>query len=245
MNTSPLHDYLSEQLKSAESRLPHIHVDGDTEALHQYRVALRRSRSVIRLYCGKGHAMEAIIKPLLRSTNALREIDVFIQGVDPNDYPKVFSALHDERNALYERQWCADTVRTHLNTLHRLREDLKSSSLAFAPATLVATAHSALNAASGARKALKRQSAPAKIHKTRIRYKEARYAMEFLHQSHLDTVVDEIKKCKRILNRYGAIQDAWNQLEFLKAFCNHHRTKECRRLLQARKNELAQMRQRV
>lgn len=235
METLLLHAYLSKQLKRAESLLPQIHSGSDFEKLHQYRVSLRRARSVIKVYLKQSDAFEEILKSLLKPTNALREIDVLVTGIDGVRYPLLLSDLKQYRSGLYRQQWGAETIQTAKSILHRLLADLDTLECSLPDAQFIKIGLKRYEQAIALQKGLSRKSSAKKIHKVRIRCKQARYALEFIEESGLQKVGKQIKKCKRILDRFGDIQDTANQLKLLKDFCKNHSTSECRSLYKERK----------
>jgi len=235
MKSMLLPTYLLNHIQDAEALLPQIHSGSDAENLHQYRVSLRRARSVIKVYLNESRDFEEALKFLLKSTNELREIDVLVMGIDAVRYPQLFSDLAPYRNALYQKQWGSETVQTHQNTLHRLIAELDTLQYVLSDKTLVKIALKQYEEAIALKKELSRKSSAKKIHKVRIRCKLARYALEFIEESSLKEVGKKIKKCKKILNHFGAIQDTANQLALLKDFCKSHASIECRALYKERK----------
>lgn len=124
MKILSLHTYLLTKLTNAESLLPKIDSGSDSENLHHYRVSLRRARSVIKVYLKQSDHFEEALKSLLKSTNALREIDVLVMGIDGVRFPLLLSDLKQYRNGLYHKHWDAETVRVQEKTLHRLIAEL-------------------------------------------------------------------------------------------------------------------------
>lgn len=217
--------------------LGHIAPDADPEHLHDFRVALRRSRSLTRLVAGRKNPFESRIKPILKSTNALREIDVMLGGIDTADYPALSQKLAAVRAERYRTIWteahrkhCRRTLTRLLQRVHKL--DRKDDE------TVTALGLEAYARASRARKTLSRQTQSSRVHKVRILHKEARYALEFLHESGLHPAAKKIARCKKLLNHYGAIQDAADQLELLKHFCKEHTVQGCETLLESRREAL-------
>ncbi len=243
MKSTLLPTYLLKHLQNAESLLPQIHSGSDPENLHHYRVSLRRARSLIKVYLKKSHDFEEALKPLLKSTNKLREIDVLVMGIDGVRYPQLLSDLKQYRNALYQQQWDSETLQTHQNTLHRLIAELNMLQYVLSDKVLVDIALMHYEEAIALKKELSRKSSAKKIHKVRIRCKLARYTLEFIEESSLKEVGKKIKKCKKILNHFGKIQDTANQLALLKDFCKNHASTECRLLYKERKKAFKKLKE--
>ena len=235
MDTVLLYSYLLVELKKAKVLLAQIHCDNDPENLHQYRVAVRRVQSLIRTYIEERSAFEEGLKSLLKSTNILREIDVFVTGVDAVRYPLLLSDLRRYRVSLYRRLWSSDTVRIQENSLGHLIDALDTLVCSLSNTELVNIGLEHYDEAISLKKELGRKSSTKKIHKVRICCKRARYALEFIEVGRLHSVGKKIKKCKKILNRFGDIQDTANQLELLKHFCKTTPSGECDALYKERK----------
>lgn len=233
--------YLSTQLKKAEIRLMQIAFDKDVENLHQFRVALRRSLSVMSTYFYDGKYLTKELKPLLKSTNLLREIDVLVLSVDEAKYPALLHELKIYRVALYKKHWRSEKVAILLRTLQDVSKLLARAQQKMPDALLYETAMQEYTQAMVLSKELTPKSEAKEIHKVRIRCKKARYTLEFIEASGLGEVAQAIKQCKKILNHFGAIQDATNQLELLKDFCQTSTSIECNRLYQERKQELKRL----
>lgn len=235
--------YLLNHLQNAESLVPQIYSDSDAENLHHYRVSLRRARSVIKVYLKESRPFEEALKSLLKSTNELREIDVLVTGIDAVRYPQLLSDLARYRNALYQKQWDSETVHSHQETLHRLIAELDTLQYVLSDKALVEIGLMQYKEAIASKKELSRKSSAKKIHKVRIRCKLARYTLEFMQESSLKEVGKQIKKCKKILKRFGEIQDTANQLALLKYFCKNHASIECRVLYKERKKAFKKLKE--
>ncbi|MEJ2468829.1 MAG: CHAD domain-containing protein, partial [Campylobacterales bacterium] len=74
-----------------------------------------------------------------------------------------------------------------------------------------------------------------------LRYKQVRYVLEFLDSSGLVDETKKLKKVKKLQEHFGAIQDAVNQLDWLKDFCTTHPSDECRDLYKRRKKALKRL----
>ena len=59
----------------------------DIELLHQFRVAIRRTRSLLKLYLSAHYALHESLKSIVQRTNVLRELDVFVASLDAVLYP--------------------------------------------------------------------------------------------------------------------------------------------------------------
>ncbi len=235
MESKLLYNYLLVELKKAKVLLAQIHSNSDPENLHQYRVGLRRVRSLIGIYVKKRSAFEERLKPLLKSTNILREIDVFVMGVDAARYPLLLSDLRRYRASVYRKHWDSDIIRIQDAILEQLIDALDMPTCSLSNTQLVKRGLECYDKALLLKKGLGHKSSAKKIHKVRISCKQARYALEFIEAERLHRVDKQIRRCKKILNRFGDIQDTANQLELLKDFCKTTPSDECDALYKERK----------
>jgi CHAD domain-containing protein len=238
---SILKSYLIGQLMAAKEQLDAIGPGADIEVLHAFRVALRRFRSVLTAYGKRDHAMDAVVKSMIKRTNPLRETDVFFASVDPSDNPKLFAALTSYRERQYKNVWKADTAKRFAKALERLIADLSELELDTGKKKLVRKGKHLYAAAKKEHKALTKDSKEALIHEVRLRYKKARYVLEFLDGAGLIKAGKKIKNAKKAQEHFGAIQDAVNQLEWLHRFCSEHPSDECSALYAHRKKALKQL----
>lgn len=238
MQENPLKSYLMQQLTAAKQQLLTIGPDADIEALHRFRVALRRFRTVLDSYTKEMYAPDAIAKSMLKVTNALRESDVFLAAMDKKKYPKLFAAITQYRLKLYKRHWTKQTVKRFDHTLDALLQDVSAFKLEMGDKKLVKTAEKLFKEAEQAEEALTDKTPEAQVHEVRLMYKQARYALEFLHEAGLADESKRIKRVKKTLEHFGDIQDATNQLDWLESFCEKHPSDECSRLSSEKKKAL-------
>jgi CHAD domain-containing protein len=236
-----LKSYLIQQLTAAKKQLEMIGPDADHEHLHQLRVALRRFRSVLAAYSRDFYAFDAVVKSMVKMTNPLRETDVFLASVDAQKYPKLHQALSAFRKKQYKAVWKADTPARFDRALSQLISEFSEIKLDPGKKRLLNVGKSLYASAEKARKKLTKESNEKKIHEVRLLYKQVRYILEFLDASGLGDETKKLKKVKKLQDRFGAIQDAVNQLDWLGHFCNKHPSDECRDLYKARKKALKRL----
>jgi len=238
MENTLLKSYLIEQLETARQQLPLIGPDAEIEALHRFRVALRRFRSVLAAYTKHLHAPDAIAKSMLKVTNPLRETDVFLASIPPDIYPNLHQALTRYREKQYKKQWMPETPGRFSQTIDILVADINVRKLDPGKKRLIGTGEALYEKAKKARQTLRDDSKEKHIHDTRLHYKQARYVLEFLHEAGLIDAKRKIKNAKKHLEHFGAIQDAANQLEWLHRFCEKHPSDECHTLYETRETAL-------
>jgi len=97
---------LGEQLQAATEAAARLNLSGETEALHDFRVALRRSHTLLRVYRNdldhKLRLLNKRVRGLARATNALRDREVHIAWLreqhrqTPSTARAALAALIDE-----------------------------------------------------------------------------------------------------------------------------------------------------
>ena len=243
MHLAPLTKYLTYHLYHARQLLERVSARGDRENLHQFRVSIRRCRALLRLYLPECYALDAVLRSLVQPTNLLRELDVFTASVDSAAYPKLAKLLERHRR----EQFAAlldESFLTHAATaLGLLYDDLTDLNPAFETEILIDTAERYYGACIAEFEHPDHALSETELHELRIRFKISRYGLEFLHQSGLHVEKAKIRRSKEIQEHLGAIQDAANQLEFLRTFCDAHPLKECRQLLKERRHLLKKLKE--
>ena len=180
-----LKSYLIGQLTTAKKQLQLIGPEGETETLHRFRVSLRRFRSVLDAYTRHLYAPEAVVKSMVKVTNPLRETDVFLDSITPSAYPGLHKALTAFRNKQYRQIWKPDTAERFGHAIDALIGDLSKLELDPGKKKLVRKGKHLYAEAKKAHHKLTKDSEEEKIHETRIRYKKARYVLEFLNEAGL------------------------------------------------------------
>ena len=240
-HSSLLKSYLIGQLTHAKKQLSSIGPEADTEFMHRFRVALRRFRSVLGAFTKHHYAPDAVAKSMVNLTNPLRETDVFLASVDPVQFPELHKALTTYRNKQYRQIWKTDTAERFGFALEALIADLSKLELDPGNKKLVRKGKHLYAEAKKAHGKLTEDSDEECIHETRLCYKQVRYVLEFLNEAGLTDERRKIKKVKNILDHFGAIQDAANQLEWLQRFCEVHPSRECTELLAQRRHALTEL----
>lgn len=241
MEASPLTRYLLFQLYAAKMAIPHITKKSNPENLHKFRVAIRRIRSLLSLYLPDFYALSDILKSIVRQTNEIRELDVFINELDATQYPRVYSKLQRYREGMFNGQLSKKSLFNMAVKIDRLyydllniRTDLRNDDLC-----LNATKHymHCIKLYSS----LKGDEPEGVLHKLRIEFKIARYAFDFLTKSAIKNERSRSLECEDIQEHLGALQDAANQIEWLTKFCEAYPSGECKHLLKCKKEKLREL----
>lgn len=228
-----------------------LHVDGviadtDTEFLHQFRVSIRKLRSLINLL---KKALPATLIDTLRprlsaiasKTNKLRDLDVFLLAQDnyramlPANFESGLTELYrlikkqrkQEKNKV-AGYLSSDDYRTDLAacTTELSQHSAYQTPMASAPVLhvvkklLLKRYHKMLAMSA----AIDSQSADEKIHELRIEFKKLRYLIEFfvdlLPKRRTGKIAGKIKKIQTILGNYN---DYCIQIEFLSGYVDDTR----------------------
>jgi CHAD domain-containing protein len=237
MSTDVLVKYLNYHLRTAQYILPTITEKSDPENLHKFRVALRRSRSLLQLYQPEFSAFQDIIKSIFKPSNTLRELDVLLLSVIPNDCPHLYQKLQRYRDKQYKKILTKAYISKSMMILEKLIEELNRTDIIHADRILIKKALKHYKGTERRYKELAPDATPKELHKLRIEFKTVRYSLDFLNTSGLYRKIDKLTYAKRQQDQLGALQDAHNQLMILKQFCKKCSLNECRDLYKKRNKE--------
>ncbi|MFN1512826.1 CHAD domain-containing protein [Vibrio owensii] len=215
----------------------------EPEFNHQYRVTLRRIRSLLLLLKANFCPFEfKLLKPhlklLMKQTNTLRDLDVFL--IDREHYlnrapehsdklASVFDVIETQQiEALKSvRQWFASDC--YLKTCVMIENSLRRASqyeVDNIQSIVVCSNKRILHhykLVSNACKGLNRKSNDGDVHQLRIECKKLRYLLEYfapLHVTHQGQLGIQhranVKQLKQLQDRLGAFNDTSNQLDFFR-----------------------------
>ena len=209
-------------LEEAKSALGRLEPGEDEEALHDFRVALRRLRSVIRAYRPylKGSAkkkLRARLRALAASTNAARDLEVQMEWLSKRASelePEAGSgAVHlaERFRSRGEETPRPQTLRKEFDPLHeslrkslsrlRLRLDDEASFLS-ATGDFVAESASRLKASL---EAISSAEDGAGLHRARIEAKRLRYLLE--------PISAEVPEARALVKEMKSLQDVLGELQ--------------------------------
>lgn len=238
MKTTSLRQYLVFQLATAIQNTSEISGDADIEFLHKFRVAIRRSRSLLKLFHPDAYAFNAVLKEIVQTTNELRELDVFLASLDQITYPTLFNEIEKYRQKRFKAIWSEPFIQTTVKKLYQLHDEIQMLDLPYRKKELIASTEKYYSESLETFHDLRKDTSNEALHELRIKFKISRYALEFLNSCNLRDKHKKIKECKQIQDHLGEIQDAANQLDWLKHFCDEHPCKECNKLIKERKQYL-------
>ncbi|NTU53022.1 MAG: CHAD domain-containing protein [Chlorobiaceae bacterium] len=242
---APIHQSIRRLLQFATSIMlvneTGIRKDIDSEFLHDYRVAIRRGRSILRQLNGvfdpeKTAWALAGLRELGKRTNQLRDSDVYLlrrqeytdllplslrSALDP-----FFNDLEAEKR-LHHKQFCRYlSGRDYLDFMTSWQEFIADETIPEEESAPLASRPTAKVAAKALRKAMKRvhvhgrrigsESSDAELHELRIDCKKLRYLLEFfssLFQPKTSTEV--LRQMKALQDNLGTFVDLSVQMEFL------------------------------
>lgn len=245
MKTSPLIKYLSFQLYTAILLMPRISKKSDPELLHKFRVAIRKTRSLIKLYMPEEYAFSDLLKHIVQETNELRELDVFLLENELSHYPLLQEEIKKYRKTLFEKQFTKKRVKATGKTLDVLYEDIVKTESSLEAERLISKAEASYKHCMQNYRAIDKETTEKQLHQLRIDFKVARYALEFLTESGLKNKKKKINTCKKTQERLGRVQDSANQIVWVKHFCKEHPLKECKRFTNLLKSRLVSLKQQL
>lgn len=201
--------------------------DRDTEFVHQYRVSLRKLRSLISLMKkalpeGEAEALKAQLAKLASATGTLRDLDVFLleqrqyQALLPANYHAGFAALikaveRDRKKALQATRKGLQAA-SYETTCARLRKRLSAkpkflTAMGAKPVQAVASQKilARYNKIGDMAAALGPHSPDDDVHEIRIECKKLRYMLEFFAELY------PAKHSKPLIQALKALQDLLGQ----------------------------------
>lgn len=220
-----------------------IRGDIDTEFLHDFRVAVRRSRSLLSLTSGVvpppvGERLKADLRTVGKATNAQRDLDVYLldqrtyeqllpEGLRPALQP-LFASMRRRRAAALKKTTAFLASDAYRQALRRLEDPATADGdadapLARTPVTDVArqliTARYRKVVGTGRR--ITPGTSDKKRHRLRIYCKQLRYALEFFAPLFPpEEMVLLIKQLKKLQDHLGRFNDLAVQQDFLAAYLN-------------------------
>lgn len=233
---------IAQQIPRTRQVEPGIIADHDTEFLHDYRVALRRIRSVLSLFQGvyqpaQTAALKTRFASLMAQTGPLRDLDVLLLG--RQDYDDLLPAsLHPGLNTIFALRG-VERSRAHARLSRQLRSKAHAQAMTDL-AHLFATPHALLPGPEAERPArdfaaaliwkryrkIRRIAASIgpdtgdlAVHALRIHCKKLRYLMEFFASLFPAAAVKSVlTPLKRVQDNLGRVNDLSVQETQLQTF---------------------------
>ena len=208
---------LGQQLRALESYDPGVRLDVDPEDLHQFRVATRRARAVIRatktLFGDQLEPLAAELKWLAGALGPVRDLDVLIEHLteevarlgDREEAQPLLDALGQERDAQRQTLAAALDTERYLQLPTLFAEALEALGGHQAKGRLEKLAAAEFRKLEKAAKQTPPDTTDEQLHALRIRAKRARYAAELAGGGRLSAYVEALKRVQDVI---GEHQDA-------------------------------------
>lgn len=244
---APIHENVRRLLQFTtsvmEANEEGIRKDIDSEFLHDFRVAVRRSRSILRLLNGAFDPERTAwalggLRELGKRTNDLRDSDVYLLRRDeytsllsPSLRPALdpfFSDLEAEKR-LHHRQFCRYLAgREYPGFMASLKEFIAEERLPDEESAPLAARPTGEVASRAIRKALKKvlahgrrtgsETSDAELHELRIDCKKLRYLLEFFASLFPPKATAQVlRHMKALQDNLGTFVDMSVQMEFLQS----------------------------
>lgn len=236
-----LEDFLSSQLRILESEESAVIEGKDPEALHRFRVALRKSRAVLAEF--KPWLIPEMIHlrqqmtAIARVTGDCRDADVFMESLaqdqvamPPDFHPgmeRLQRQLQIRRRSAHQEVVAMIQSASYQALKSDWRQWLEQPAVEWLSVTQLSSLkkllrdriHHRVNKVAGTLARLKQGSAEEEIHAFRIMCKKLRYLLEFTAIERGDKKVDKaIQVLKRFQNYLGEYHDAGVQAAWLLDF---------------------------
>ncbi|MDP1784254.1 MAG: CHAD domain-containing protein [Sulfuricurvum sp.] len=238
MKLSPLTKYLMYQLYQALLLVQKIGPEEEITHLHQFRVALRRVRSLLELYTPETIVFPQTLRTFFKTTNPLREFDIFLLSITPTSHKKVLKRLRSIRKHYYGEVISEGFKQRLIKALEEFYDFLVELNPAIEQKKLSQTAHEHYRTTLQSYRALPEKASKKELHALRIRFKVSHYALYFLNEIFQEKVTGKIHVCKQVQDKLGKIQDLYNQIKWLKQLYHEHPLSEIKTLLVERKKML-------
>lgn len=201
------------------------------EHLHEFRIALRQTRSLIKLFLGDSIPFPVALKAAIKATNPIRELDVLMNSIPSSEYPKLSKQLSNIRKDTVQSLLTPKFVEHISMLLDEYSNQISKLNPYFIPEILVQQVLTHYQHCITTHKALKEDAKTKALHRLRIAFKDARYGFEFLECSEIHPSDKLIRHCKQLQNSLGAVQDAVNQVEWLEKLSKSHPSSAINELL--------------
>lgn len=238
MEISPLIKFITYQLNQASSIALKIDKDNQVDNLHDFRVAIRKSRCLLKLFFKKDKKLERTLKKLVRQTNSLRELDIFLLSFSKEAYPSLYESMVIARDNYFHTVWTDEFIKDSINKLNDISNTLLETPCKYTDDELIHLSHKHYKKSKKLFSNIKPKDSSEKLHKIRIHIKKSRYALDFLTKANLSDESNKILKCKQAQDYFGKIQDTSNQIDWLNHFCEESDMDECETLIDNRQKEL-------
>lgn len=231
MEASSLTRYLLYQLYHSRHMLHTFAETQKEEHLHEFRISLRQTRSLVKLFVEDTLPFPEALKTAVKATNPLRELDVLLDSLTSAEYPKLLKQLSKIRKDTFKSLFSADFEKHVFARLDEYYDLIAQSNPDFIPEILTQRVLTHYQHCLKTYQLLKQDAKPKRLHRLRIEFKDARYGFEFLELSDIHKSRKIIQHCKRLQNRLGAVQDALNQIEWLEKLYQTHPSSALKALL--------------
>ena len=201
------------------------------EHLHEFRIALRQTRSLVKLFLEDAIPFPSALKAAIKATNPIRELDVLMSAISSSEYPKLFKQLAKIRRDTLNSLFTPEFIEQVSGLLDEYYDLISKTNPHFIPEILVQRVLTHYQHCISTHKALQEDAKPKILHRLRIEFKDARYGFEFLDNSHIHPSAKLIQHCKQLQNSLGAVQDALNQVEWLEKLYQSHPSNSLKELL--------------
>lgn len=222
METNSLTRYLQYQLYHARLMIHCFIEDKDGEYLHEFRVALRQTRSLVKLFLEDTAPFPPPLKAVISATNPIRELDVLMDSISSSEHSKLSKQLSQIRKDKVETLFTQQYKKDIFLLLDQYYDVISHTNPNIISEILIARVLTHYQHCLDTYQALKADAKEKELHRLRIAFKDARYGFEFLEISDIHECKQIIQYCKQMQNTLGAVQDAVNQIEWLKILSLSH-----------------------
>lgn len=223
--------YLGAQVAAIERSDPRLRVGDDAEAVHDLRVAVRRSRTVLKLAADAFERewverLDVELRWLATELGELRDLDVLLEHLRADgagrttETAPVVARLEGERGAARSRAAAALANRRYLALLDELHVAADHPPVHEAGGSLITLAAEQFRKLRRTVGAFGATPTDEELHRARIRAKKARYAAELARPVAGKRAAKFVDAAKRFQDVVGSHQDAVVAERRLRAFAD-------------------------
>ncbi|WP_330960309.1 CHAD domain-containing protein [Photobacterium sp. 53610] len=237
----PTYHFLKGEFHHARRHETGLIRDDDTEFLHQYRVALRRCRAIIGLLSPlfvpeQKLMLQNDLKNLMQKTNALRDLDVYLDNMEPFFYALehqyhqgltlFFNDLLDKRTQAFHdvKDWLkSDEYEQQCAQIAGLINEMENNPTPAGKRLCLPTAQKRIwkrfSQTLSLCQAVGYNHPDEQLHQLRISCKKLRYLLEYFAPLFPGKVIKEqIKQLKALQESLGEFNDSSVQMTFLSQY---------------------------
>lgn len=239
MKASYLIQYLTSLLSQAQILLEQFQKDRNPSSLHDFRTTIRKVRALSKFFLPESLHFPKTLQSAIKQTNEIRELDVLSEMLEkyPDLREAVFSKRMKRGETVFNEAFC-DLIVHHLDDY---THQLLDTNLSVSAEETVSRTLRHYDRCMKQLHSLGKNERSVYLHKLRIKFKIARYALEFLKFAEMKPSDHFIENCKCSQDRLGKIQDLKTHMKWLKEFARENPSLPFEKVIASKKRMLKKL----